>query len=49
MRDERTPKDVCGEATLVEEKFNSFTLAALSFNAAKDLLVFSTSPLFRSN
>ena len=33
---------------LVEVKFNSLTLAALSFNIAKDLLVFSISPLSRS-
>ena len=33
---------------LVEVKFNSLTLAALSFNTAKDLLVFSISPLSRS-
>ena len=32
----------------VEVKFNSLTLAALSFNTAKDLLVFSISPLSRS-
>ena len=33
---------------LVEVKFNSLTLAALSFNTAKGLLVFSISPLSRS-
>ena len=33
---------------LVEVKFNSLTLATLSFNIAKDLLVFSISPLSRS-
>ena len=33
---------------LVEVKFNSLTLAALSFNIAKDLLVFSISPLSQS-
>ena len=33
---------------LVEVKFNSLTLAALSFNNAKDLLVFSIYPLSRS-
>ena len=33
---------------LVEVKFNSLTLAALSFNIAKDLSVFSISPLSRS-
>ena len=32
----------------VEVKFNSLTLAALSFNTAKGLLVFSISPLSRS-
>ena len=32
---------------LVEVKFNSLTLAALSFNAAKGLLVFSIFPLPR--
>ena len=30
---------------LVEVKFNSLTLAALSFNTAKDLLVFSFVPI----
>ena len=33
---------------LVEVKLNSLTLAALSFNIAKDLLVFSITPLSRS-
>ena len=33
---------------LVEVKFNSLTLATLSFIIAKDLLVFSISPLSRS-
>ena len=33
---------------LVEVKFNSLTLAALSFNIAKDLLVFSIPPLSQS-
>jgi len=33
---------------LVEVKFNSWTLVVLSFNIAKDLLVFSISPLSRS-
>ena len=33
---------------LVEVKFNSLTLATLSFNIAKDLLVFSISPFSRS-
>ena len=33
---------------LVEVKFNSLTLAALSFNTAKSLLVFWISPLSRS-
>ena len=36
------------ETAFVEVKFNSLTLAALSFNTAKDLLVFSISPLSRS-